>query len=214
MTIKKTTLQKVNDLIERYPSLEICLKDLNNAVKIICEGFKTGNKLMICGNGGSAADSLHIVGELMKGFLLPRPIKDFDIDFYDRLKSLCPEDADYFSKNLQCALPAISLVGEMALNTAVANDNVSELIFAQQGDILLAITTSGNSLNVLQAVKVSKVKNLKVIALTGRNGGKIKSLADVSICVPADSAYTIQEYHLPIYHMLCIAAENEFFQKV
>ena len=216
--MKNSTLKKIDELIERYPALEICRDDLINAVEMICESFRNGHKLLTCGNGGSAADSMHIVGELMKGFLLKRSIKDFDSDLYEKLKKNYPQDVEYFTENLQCALPAISLVGETALTTAFANDQAADLIFAQQvlglgreGDILLAITTSGNSINVLHAVKVAKLKNIFTIALTGRTGGKIKNLADISICVPADSAYTIQEFHLPIYHMICIAAENEFF---
>ena len=216
--MKQSTLLKVDELIKRYPTLEVCRNDLIIAIKIICKSFQTGHKLLTCGNGGSASDSLHIVGELMKGFLLKRSIKDFDTDFYSKLHENYSNDADYYADNLQCALPAISLVGESALNTAFANDNSADLIFAQQvyglgveGDVLIAITTSGNSTNVLHAVKIAKLKGVKSIALTGRTGGKIKTLADVSICAPADSAYTIQELHLPIYHMLCIAAENEFF---
>lgn len=217
--IKKSTLLKIEELIKRYPALAICRDDLVNAVEAICESFCAGNKLMTCGNGGSAADAQHIVGELMKGFLLPRKIKNHDKDFYNELKKNYPEDAEYFEKYLQCALPAVSLVGETSLMTAFTNDNCADLIFAQQvygigkaGDVLLAITTSGNSVNILQAVKVANIRGIKTIALTGRNGGKIKSLADISICAPADSAHTIQEFHLPIYHMLCIALENEFFE--
>ena len=216
--MKRATLNKVNELIERYPELRVCREDLNNTVKALCECFHDGHKLLTCGNGGSAADAQHIVGELMKAFLLPRSIVHFDNELYERIMTNCSEDADYFTKNLQCALPAISLVGETALMTAFANDQAADLVFAQQvlgignsGDVLLAITTSGNSTNVLHAVKIAKLKGLKTIALTGRTGGKIKSLADIVICAPADSAYTIQEFHLPIYHMLCIAVENEFF---
>ena len=218
LDVKKSTLLKIDTLIERYPALEICRDSLINAVEEICETFKNGGKLMTCGNGGSAADSFHIVGELMKGFLLPRRIEDFNKDFYLKLEENFPDDADYFKNHLQCALPAISLVGETSLMTAFANDQAADLSFAQQvfgignkGDLLLAITTSGNSINVLYAVKVAKLKGIKTIALTGRTGGKVKSLADISICVPADSAHTIQEFHLPIYHMICMAAENEFF---
>lgn len=188
------------------------------AVEKICESFRNGNKLLICGNGGSAADSLHIVGELMKGFILPRKIEVFNKNFVERAEKLFPDDINYFKKNLQCTLPAISLIGETALTTAVANDNAADLIFAQQvfglgkrGDILLAISTSGNSKNVLYAAEVAKVLEMEIISLTGRSGGKLKNISDVTICAPADSAYTIQEFHLPIYHMLCIAAENEFF---
>ena len=218
MILKHSTLLKIDELIKRYPALEVCRESLNSTVNVICESFKNGHKLMTCGNGGSAADAQHIVGELMKGFLLPRSIKEFDKDFHNKLNERYSEDVEYFGKYLQCALPAISLVGETALMTAFANDNSSDLIFAQQvygigqtGDVLLAITTSGNSVNILHAVKVANLKGIRTIALTGRIGGKVKSLAEISICAPADSAYTIQEYHLPIYHMLCIAAENEFF---
>jgi D-sedoheptulose 7-phosphate isomerase len=154
----------------------------------------------------------------MKGFILPRKIEDFNKNFVERAEKIFPDDINYFKKNLQCALPAISLVGESALNTAVANDNAADLIFAQQvfglgkrGDILFAISTSGNSQNVLYAAKVAKVLELEIISLTGRSGGKLKNISDVTICAPADSAYTIQEFHLPIYHAICIAAENEFF---
>ena len=218
--LKSSTISKIDELIEHYPDLDICRDSLNKSVEAICESFRDGHKLLTCGNGGSASDSMHIVGELMKGFILPRSIKDFDSDFYDKLNKLYPEDAEYFANNLQCTLPAISLVGETALTTAFSNDQAPDLAFAQQvlglgdaGDILLAITTSGNSANVLHAVKVAKLKGLKTIVLTGRTGGKIKVLADISICVPADSAHTIQEFHLPVYHMLCLAAENEFFTK-
>ena len=218
--LKFSTLSKVDELIERYPNLNICHDSLNKSVLAICESFRDGHKLLTCGNGGSASDSMHIVGELMKGFILPRSIRDFYSGFYDRLKADYLDDAEYFANNLQCALPAISLVGETALTTAFSNDQAPDLAFAQQvlgigntGDILIAITTSGNSTNVLHAVKVAKIKGLKTIALTGRTGGKVKDLADISICVPADSAHTIQELHLPVYHMLCLAAENEFFTK-
>ena len=216
--MKETTAKKISELIERYPALELCRKDLISAVEKICKSFRAGNKLLICGNGGSASDSLHIVGELMKGFNLPRKIEDFNKNFVEIAEKIFPNDINYFKKNLQCALPAISLVGESALNTAVANDNAADLIFAQQvlglgkrGDILIAISTSGNSKSVVYAAKVAKVLGLEIISLTGRSGGKLKNISDVTICAPADSAYTIQEFHLPIYHMICLAAENEFF---
>lgn len=219
--MKESTAKKFSELISRYPALEICRADLISAVEKICNCFSNGNKILICGNGGSAADSLHIVGELMKGFNLPRKIEIFDKNFVERAEKLFPADVDYFKKNLQCTLPAISLVSEISLSTAVANDNAADLIFAQQvlglgkhGDILLAISTSGNSANVLYAAKVAKVLGLEIISLTGRTGGKLKNISDVTICAPADFAYTIQEFHLPIYHALCIAAENEFFSEI
>ena len=211
---KTSTLAKVDDLIARYPALSVCREDLIEAVKAICESYAAGHKLIVCGNGGSASDAEHIVGELMKGFLLPRKLDD---DMEAKMRSVCPEEADYFMENLQGALPALSMVNQVALNTAFANDQAPDLSFAQQllgmgddGDVLLAISTSGNSTNALQ---MAKVKGVRTIALTGKSGGKIKSrgLADITICVPDDETFRIQELHLPVYHMLCIAAENEFF---
>lgn len=216
---KKPATEKIYELIERYPALEICKEDLLAATEKICAAFAAGNKLITCGNGGSAADALHIVGELMKGFALPRKIEDFDADFVQAAEKLFPSDADYFKKNLQCALPAMSLVGETALTTAFANDQAPDLAFAQQlfgigkrGDILLAISTSGNSANVIYAVEVAKILGVTSIALTGRSGGKLKNLADITICAPSDTTFKIQEFHLPIYHAICLAAEAEFFQ--
>lgn len=216
--IKNSTLKKIDELIERYPALEICRADLIISVEKICESFRAGHKLITCGNGGSAADAFHIVGELMKGFKLPRKIEDFKPEFLKRAEDLFPNDVNYFKANLQCALPAISLVGETALTTAFANDNAPDLAFAQQlfgigkkGDVLLAISTSGNSDNVIYAVEVAKIIGVTSIALTGRRGGKLKHLSDYAVCVPADTAYTIQEFHLPVYHMFCLAAENEFY---
>ena len=216
--MKNSTVEKISELIARYPALEICRADLISAVEKICKSFRAGNKLLVCGNGGSAADSLHIVGELMKGFNLPRKIEDFNKNFCERAEKFFPDDINYFKKNLQCALPAISLVGETALTTAVANDNAADLIFAQQvfglgkrGDILFAISTSGNSENVLYAAKVAKVLELEIISLTGKGGGKLKNISDVTICAPATETFKIQELHLPIYHAVCMAAEIEFF---
>ena len=219
LIVTKESSKKIFDkLIERYPVLEVCREDLLLSAEKICSAFKSGNKLITCGNGGSAADSLHIVGELMKGFALPRKISDFDKKFSERAEKIFPDDADYFKKNLQCALPAISLVGETALTTAFANDNAPDLSFAQQlfglgkrGDVLLAISTSGNSKNILYAVEVAKILEVTSIALTGKSGGKLKTLADIVICAPADYTYQVQELHLPIYHAICLAAENEFF---
>ena len=211
-------MTEIENLILRYPALEICRNGLQIATEKICSAFHAGNKLITCGNGGSATDALHIVGELMKGFALPRKIADFDKKFTADLEKNFPNDAEYFKKNLQCALPAISLVGETALTTAFANDQAPDLSFAQQifgigkrGDILFAISTSGNSANVIYAVEVAKILGITTIALTGQTGGKLKNLADIAICVPSKVTYQIQEFHLPIYHAICLAAENEFF---
>lgn len=216
--IKPSTAKTVDELIKRYGALEECRTNLFDAVEKICDAFRDGNKLITCGNGGSASDAMHIVGEMMKGFMLPRAIERFRPEFVERARELFPADVEYFKANLQSALPAISLVGETSLMTAFANDVTARLIFAQQvfgigrqGDVLLAISTSGNSDNVLFAVEVAKIMGITVIAMTGRRGGRLRHLSDVSICVPADKSHTIQEFHLPIYHMLCLAAENEFF---
>ena len=215
--IKESTKQAVYELIRRYPALSVCEADLLAAVEVICDSYRAGHKLIACGNGGSASDAEHIVGELMKGFLLPRKLgKDMEA----KRREVCPEEADYFMENLQGALPAMSMVNQVALITAFANDQAPDLSFAQQllgmgdeGDVLVAISTSGNSTNVIYALQMAKVKGVKTVALTGKSGGKIKSrnLADVCICVPDDETFRIQELHLPVYHMLCIAAENEFF---
>ena len=215
--MKDTTLAKIDNLIERYPALSVCRQSITEAVEALCNTYKNGGKVIVCGNGGSASDSEHIVGELMKGFVKKRPIRD---EFYEKLKAVCPNEADYLRDNLQEALPAISLMNAVALNSAFANDQAPDLSFAQQllgmgdaGDVLLAISTSGNSTNVIYALQMAKVKGVRTIALTGKTGGKIKSrgLADITICVPDDETFRIQELHLPVYHMLCIAAENEFF---
>lgn len=215
--VKESTLAAVPALIAHYAPLAACEKDLREAVIALCESYRAGHKLIVCGNGGSASDSEHIVGELMKGFLLPRRL---DGRIAEKIRAVCPEEADYFLENLQGTLPALSLVNQVALGTAFANDQAPDLSFAQQilgmgepGDVLLAISTSGNSKNVLYAIQMAHVRSMKVIALTGRTGGRIaeRNLADIAIRVPADETYRIQEYHLPVYHMLCIAAENEFF---
>lgn len=215
--VKKSTLDKVEELIGRYPQLAECREDMVAAVEAICESYCAGGKVIICGNGGSASDSEHVVGELMKGFLLKREIKG---ELAERIRAAAPEHADYLIANLQGALPALSLVNQVALNTAFANDQAPDLSFAQQllgmgdaGDSLLAISTSGNSTNVVYALDMARVKGVKSIALTGRSGGKIKAqnMADICICVPEDETFKIQELHLPVYHTLCIAAENEFF---
>ena len=217
MKLKKTTLEKVEELIERYPALAVCREDLRAAVQAICESYAGGHKLLVCGNGGSAADSEHIVGELMKGFLLPRKLGAQERQAFERA---CPASAAYLMENLQGTLPAISLVNSVGLGTAFANDQAPDLVFAQQvfglgaaGDTLIAISTSGSSKNVLYALDVARAKGLRTIALTGEKGGRMAAehLAETVIRVPATETFKIQEYHLPVYHMLCIAAEHEFF---
>jgi D-sedoheptulose 7-phosphate isomerase len=213
--VKESTMAAVEELIQRYPALAVCRQGLKAAVIAICDTYRAGGKLLVCGNGGSAADAEHIVGELMKGFLLPRKLPQA---MRQKMEQVCPAEADYLYDNLQGALPAVSLVDEVGLNTAFANDQAPDLAFAQNvlgmgeaGDTLIAISTSGNSSNVIYAVQMAKVKGMKTIVLTGSTGGKLKPLADVAVCVPDTETFHIQEYHLPVYHMLCIAAEREFF---
>ena len=215
--LKESTLDAVDELVHRYTKLSPIARKLREAVTMLCESYYAGGKLLICGNGGSAADAEHIVGELMKGFLLPRSLPE---DVVEKFENVCPEDAAYLAENLQGALPAISFVNQTALNTAFANDQAPELSFAQNvlglgnaGDVLLGISTSGNSRNVIYAMQVAKAMEIHTIALTGKTGGKLAELADITIRVPETATYRIQEFHLPIYHMFCIAAEREFFGK-
>lgn len=209
---------ELNQLFGRYPALEACRQEIEAAYELLRGCFTAGGRLLVCGNGGSAADSLHIVGELMKGFALSRKLS---ADWEEKFKQVCPEMAPYLMENLQGALPAISLVSETALSTAYANDQAPDLSFAQQvlgqgkaGDVLLCISTSGNSTNVLYAAAVARAMELGVIGLAGQGGGRLKELSDVCICAPSRITYQIQEYHLPIYHALCLALEREFFGEV
>jgi len=215
--MKTTTRNIIDDLIIRYPALAECKEDMLTAVKLLIDCYQKRGKLLVCGNGGSAADAQHIVGELMKGFILPRKLSK---TLQENIQKTFPESSSYFMDNLQCALPAISLLGENALISAYSNDKAPDLLFAQQvlglgdkGDVLLAISTSGNSKNVLYACQVAKIKEMKVIGLAGGNGGKMKELCDTTICAPSKETYLVQEYHLPIYHTVCLALENEFFRE-
>ena len=219
--IKPSAAAAVDTLITRYPALESCAADIRTALDALCASYRAGGKLIICGNGGSAADAEHIVGELMKGFLLPRHL---DENILAKLHAACdaadPMTVDYFMQNLQGALPAISLPSQLAISSAFSNDQAPDLTFAQQvlglgreGDVLLGITTSGSSKNVLYAFRMAQALGMRTIALTGASGGKCASggYADIMIKAPSHETYQIQEYHLPIYHTLCIALEEEFF---
>jgi phosphoheptose isomerase len=202
-------------LQERYPDLQPCMDSIGAAYNVLRDTFATGGKLLVCGNGGSAADSEHIVGELMKSFQRQRPISD---QMRERLMEQDAESGQYIANHLQGALPAITLTAHAALISAISNDVAADMVFAQQvygygsvGDALLAISTSGNSANVLHAIRVAKVMGMRVVGLTGRTGGKMSGLCDVSICAPYDDVSQIQERHLPIYHALCVMLEQEFF---
>lgn len=211
--ISPAAAKHLQTLIQRYPQLEGCQSDIWAAFALLEEGFRLGGKLLVCGNGGSAADCEHIVGELMKGFLLPRRIDPIQPD-----EDISSEEAEAFNTLLQRALPAIALTGHTALSTAFANDVQPVMGFAQQvlgygrhGDMLLAISTSGNSENVIRACQMARRLGMKVIALTGQSGGRLKKLAHACVCVPESATAFIQELHLPVYHALCSALEAAFF---
>ncbi len=206
--MKNKSLEYINQLIKDY-NLDCCKIQIIEAIEIIIKSFKNKGKLLCCGNGGSAADCEHIVGELMKGFVLPRNLSEELVNEIGDLE---------LSNSLQYGLPAISLVSHTALSTAFSNDQLPSAVFAQQvlgygnkEDVLLCISTSGNSLNCVYAAKVARALNIKVIALTGEKDSKLKELSDVTIQAPSKDTYRIQEYHLPIYHTMCLVIENEFF---
>lgn len=214
--MKENAKKKLDDLFLRYPALNSCKESIFEAVDVIIECYNRKGKLIAAGNGGSAADAEHIVGELMKGFVLSRKLDDkIQKSVYNNARK---DTSEYLIKNLQMPLRAISLVNSVALGTAFANDQAADLVFAQQilglgdaGDVFLAISTSGNSKNILYAVDVAKSVGLKTVALTGKSGGELKNAADILINAPEDETYKIQELHLPIYHAVCIAVEEEFY---
>ena len=202
-------------LVERYPSLETANEDIIAVYLLMEESYENGGKLLVAGNGGSAADAEHIVGELMKGFKLPRKP---EADFAEKLVEENQELGAVLAENLQGALPAIALDGHPALSTAYMNDCEPLLCFAQQvngygksGDVFLGISTSGNSKNVLFAATTAHAKGMKVIGLTGAKDSKLKDMSDVCIKAPQTETYMIQELHLPIYHCLCLMLEDRFF---
>ncbi|QGH33651.1 SIS domain-containing protein [Gracilibacillus salitolerans] len=207
---------EIEKLIKKYPDLQQSVDTIEKAFNLLVESYRTQGKLLLCGNGGSAADCEHIVGELMKGFTLNRPV---DREFERKLNEMYPEDGEYVAQHLQQTLPAISLVSHSALSTAFINDVAADMLFAQQvygygqvGDVVIGLSTSGNSDNVVKAMKVAKALGLKTIGFTGESGGKMNDICDVCIRVPWKETLDIQERHLPIYHTLCIMLEKEFFQ--
>ncbi len=212
--MKKTTRKITEELFERYPSLSVCRCDTETSFEMLNDTFKCGGRLFTCGNGGSAADSEHIVGELMKSFRKKREIHDGmkkELAFFG-------DDGIKISESLEEGLPAVALTSHIALSTAYSNDREPMATFAQQlyvlgkrDDILIAISTSGNSKNCVYAAIVAKAKGMKVIALTGERESRLSEIADITIKVPERETYKIQELHLPIYHALCASLEEEFF---
>lgn len=208
-------MRHIDLLVERYPSLESAKNDIVAAYLLLEGSYENGGKLLVAGNGGSAADAEHIVGELMKGFKLPRKP---EADFAEKLVEENQELGSVLAENLQGALPAIALDGHPALSTAYMNDCEPLLCFAQQvngygksGDVFLGISTSGNSKNVLYAATTAHAKGMKVIGLTGAKDSKLKDMSDVCIKAPQTETYMIQELHLPIYHCLCLMLEDKFY---
>ena len=192
-------------LYERYPGLEVCKDEIKKALDLLVATYENGGKVLVCGNGGSASDCEHIVGELMKGFMSHRPVMD------ERL----PEE---LRKGLQGSLPAISLPSQCGILSAFINDVDPEMMYAQlvygyakKEDLLIGLSTSGNAGNVVRAMEVAKCLGIKTLALTGERESKLSALADVTIRVPATETYQVQEYHLPVYHHLCAEVERKFF---
>jgi len=205
----------MENLIKRYPVLEECRESLKEALDAMIETYRNGGKILLCGNGGSCADCDHIVGELMKGFLSMRKI---DKAMSDKIGEMFPEDKEFFENTLQGSLPAISLPSQSALLSAFANDVDADMVYAQlvfgygkPEDLLIAMSTSGNSKNVVNAAKMAKVKGMRVLAFTGKKDSKLSEICDITIKAPECETYKIQELHLPIYHYLCAEVERIMF---
>lgn len=205
----------LESLVRKYPELDVNIEEIQQSYNTMKQSFLNGGKLLLCGNGGSASDCEHIVGELMKGFVSKRAVP---ADIREKLQEFAGNDGNYLADHLQGALPAISLVSHSALMTAYANDVAADMVFAQQvfgyanpGDVLLGLSTSGNSVNVIRAIQVARAMGVQTIGLTGRTGGHMKECCDITINVPWDQTADVQERHLPIYHALCIMLEEEFF---
>ncbi len=214
-TIEARLVKHIDRLIERYPGLEACREDLIAAYLIMEEAYMSDHKLLIAGNGGSAADAEHIAGELMKRFKIARPLTS---EMVEKLIAVDAVRGADLAKKLERGLMAIPLVAHEALSTAYINDVDGLGVFAQQlfgygrpGDVFLGISTSGNSKNVMSATVVAKALGIKVIGLTGATGGELASVADVTVRVPQIETYMIQELHLPVYHCWCLMLEDKFF---
>ena len=213
--MKDRVIKILDELLERYPQLKEQRDDILAVYKVLEESYENGGQLLVAGNGGSAADSEHIVGELMKAFIKPRKL---DTTLQDKLKSVDKNLGEVLADNLQGALPSIAVTGHVGLSTAYLNDCNPLLSFAQQvngfgreGDVFLGISTSGNSENILYALVTAKAKGMKTIGLSGRDGGKMKEICDEIIIVPEKETFKIQELHLPVYHALCLMLEERFF---
>lgn len=213
--MKETVKKELDELIERYPQLEVCKKDIEDAYLLLEETYDNDHKLLIAGNGGSAADSEHIAGELMKRFKVGRPITK---EFADKMIAIDHERGERLVKNLERPLRAVPLTSHIAITTAYMNDADATGVFAQQmlgfgdeGDVFLAISTSGNSENIISACVVAKALGIKIIGLTGEKESKLSEISDICIKVPETETFKIQELHLPVYHALCLMLESNYF---
>jgi D-sedoheptulose 7-phosphate isomerase len=209
------TVQILQKMLNRYSQLAHLEEPIKKAAETIIESFQNGGKLLVCGNGGSCSDADHIVGELMKSFEGRRPLSQ---PLQEKLKQLSPETGAMLAEKLQQGLPAISLAVHSALITAIVNDISGEVIYAQQvvgfgnpGDVLLGLSTSGNSQNVIDAMIVAKAKGMTTIGMTGETGGKMREWSDILINVPEKRTAFVQEFHLPVYHAICMMIETEIF---
>ena len=216
--LEKRLEKHIDLLMKRYPTLEKCRQDIIDGYLMLEECYSHDGKLLIAGNGGSAADAEHIAGELMKRFKTPRTIPD---ELKDKLIEIDSVRGENLAKNLERPLMAIPLVAHEALTTAYINDVDGLGVFAQQlygfgrkGDVFLGISTSGNSQNVMSATVVARALEIKVLGLTGANGGELNSVSDVCVKVPETETYMIQELHLPIYHCWCLMLEDHFFGEI
>ena len=215
--MKKIVKNELEELIKRYPQLDVCKKDIEKAYLLLQKTYDKNGKLLIAGNGGSAADSEHIAGELMKRFKITRPINK---ELADKLMKIDPERGERLVKNLEMPLRAVPLTSHIAITTAYMNDADATGVFAQQmlgfgneGDVFLAISTSGNSENIISACVVAKAMGIKIIGLTGEKESKLSKYSDICIKVPETETYKIQELHLPVYHALCLMLESNYFGK-
>jgi len=204
-------MKHIDLLLKHYPALACCEADIRAAVDAVLEMYDAGGKLLLCGNGGSAADCSHIAGEMLKGFLLKRPIPEAD---RERLAALPDRE------QLQRGIRAISLPDQGAVLSAYANDNLADMVYAQlvyalgtEQDVFLGLSTSGNSKNVVLAAQCARGLGLKTVAMVGEGGGKLAGICDIVIRVPASETYMVQEYHLPVYHAICAQVEDTLFGK-
>ena len=213
--MKETVKKELDELIRRYPQLDVCKNDIEKAYLLLQKTYDEDHKLLIAGNGGSAADSEHIAGELMKRFKITRPISE---ELSKKLMAIDPQRGERLVRNLEMPLRAVPLTSHIAITTAYMNDADATGVFAQQllgfgdaGDVFLAISTSGNSENIISACVVAKALNIKIIGLTGERSSKLSDYADICIQVPETETYKIQELHLPVYHALCLMLESNYY---